>query len=108
MTLPTYHGSTWHGSAYHGSTITAMLPGYFPMFPGYHPLPWLHHHGATHVGSMCQVFAMSDAVALRDDARKQMLRVQLELLSRSMDLPDTPTHSPDPSLPARRDRPNLD
>ena len=33
-----------------------------------------------------------DALALRDDARKQMLRVQLELLSRAMDLPDTPEH----------------
>ena len=43
---------------------------------------------------------MSDAVALSDDARSQMLRVQLELLSRSMDLPDTPTHE--------RDRPDLD
>ena len=31
-----------------------------------------------------------DALALRDDAREQMLRVQLELLSRAMDLPDTP------------------
>ena len=33
-----------------------------------------------------------DALALRDDALKQMLRVQLELLSRAMDLPDTPEH----------------
>jgi hypothetical protein len=70
------------------------------MFTGYHPLPRLHHHGATHVGPMCQVFTMSDAVALSDDARSQMLRVQLELLSHSMDLPDTPTHE--------RDRPDLD
>ena len=42
-----------------------------------------------------EVFAMSDddALALRDDARKQMLRVQLELLSRAMDLPDNPEHT---------------
>jgi len=33
-----------------------------------------------------------DALALRDDALKQMLHVQLELLSRAMDLPDTPEH----------------
>ena len=74
---------------------------------------------------MCQVFTTSDAAAVHDEARKKMLRVQLELLSRSMGT-DSPKlggrresdpgadGSPDPLLPARiktapaRDRPNLD
>ena len=44
--------------------------------------------------SIEEVFAMSDddALALRDDARNQMLGAQLELLSLAMDLPDTPDH----------------
>ena len=69
------------------------------------------------MSSICQVFTTSDAAAVHDEARKNMLRVQLELLSRSMGT-DSPKHerdgSPDPLLPARiktapaRDRPNLD
>ena len=67
--------------------------------------------------SIWQVFTTSDAAAVHDEARNKMLRVQLELLSRSMGT-DSPKHerdgSPDPLLPARikaapaRDRPNLD
>ena len=68
------------------------------------------------MSSTCQVFTTSDAAAVHDEARKKMLRVQLELLSRSMgtDSPDQSSRSPDPLLPARiktapaRDRPNLD
>ena len=71
---------------------------------------------------MCQVFTTSDTAAVHDEARKKMLRVQLELLSRSMGTDSTASRrssmgtdgSPDPLLPARiktapaRDRPNLD
>ena len=40
---------------------------------------------------MWQVFTTSDAAAVHDEARKKMLRVQLELLSRSMGT-DSPKH----------------